>query len=73
VRHSALSHFIDQLSPREITVLQYLPSRLTDSEIAATLYISTNTLKTHKKNLYRKLGVATRRQAVDVARAAKVI
>jgi LuxR family maltose regulon positive regulatory protein len=73
VRHSALSQFVDQVSPREITVLQYLPSRLTDTEIAAALYISANTLKTHKRNVYRKLNVTTRRQAVDIARAAKVI
>ena len=54
-------------------MLQYLPSRLTYQEIGAELFISTNTVKTHTKHLFRKLGVATRRQAVDTARASQLI
>lgn len=72
-RPRALTTFVEQLSPREVTVLQYLPSRLTYQEIGAELFISTNTVKTHTKHVYRKLGVTTRREAVDTARASNLI
>ena len=49
---------VEQLSAREMTVLRYLCSRLTYEEIAATLFVSLNTLKTHVKAVYRKLEVA---------------
>jgi LuxR family maltose regulon positive regulatory protein len=56
------------LSPRELQVLRYLASRLTNAEIAQELYISLNTLRTHVAAIYRKLGVSSRRDAVEVAR-----
>ena len=56
------------LSGREVTVVRYLASRLTNREIASELYISTNTLKTHVQRVYRKLGVSSRREAVAEAR-----
>ena len=56
------------LSEREAVVLQCLPTHLSNQEIAAQLYVSPNTLKTHLRNIYRKLGVSSRREAV--ARAA---
>ena len=52
---------------RELVVLSYLPSRLTNAEIAAQLYVSLNTLKTHLRNIYRKLGVSGRREAIEAA------
>ena len=58
---------IDTLSARERDVLRFLPSRLTVREIAAELYISVNTLKFHMRAIYRKLGVNTRAEAVEVA------
>ncbi len=64
---------VEPLSSREVTVLRYLCSRLTYREIAAALYVSLNTLKTHVKNVYRKLGVATREDAVTVGRRVGVI
>jgi LuxR family maltose regulon positive regulatory protein len=59
---------IDQLTERERTVLRYLPSLMTYEEIAADLYVSLNTVKTHAYGIFRKLGVTGRRQAVRSAR-----
>ena len=56
------------LSARELTVVRYLASRLTYKEIAAELFVSTNTLKTHVQRSYQKLGVSSRTQAVAEAR-----
>ena len=49
-------------------MLRYLASRLSYAEMAGELFISVNTLKTHLKAVYRKLGVATRAEAVAAAR-----
>ena len=54
------------LSPRELEILAYLRTTLTLTEIAAALYLSTNTVKTHVQSLYRKLGVRSRREATTV-------
>jgi LuxR family maltose regulon positive regulatory protein len=55
---------VEPLTDRELGILEYLPSRLTNTEIAGTLYISVNTLKTHLRNIYRKLDAADRDAAV---------
>lgn len=57
----------DPLSASELRVLRYLPTNLTGPEIAAELAVSPNTVKTHTRNLYAKLG--THRRAETVARA----
>jgi LuxR family transcriptional regulator, maltose regulon positive regulatory protein len=49
-------------------VLRLLPSELSQREIADALYVSINTVKTHTKGIYRKLGVDTRDEAVSRAR-----
>jgi LuxR family maltose regulon positive regulatory protein len=49
-------------------VLQYLPSMMTYPEIAAQLFVSVNTVKSHLRHLYAKLEVANRRRAVLRAR-----
>ena len=59
---------VDPLTEREHTVLRYLASTLTNAEIATELYVSVNTVKTHERALYRKLGAANRRDAVSRAR-----
>ena len=59
----------DTLTPAELRVLQYLPSRLTFPEIGAHLFVSQNTVKTHALAIYRKLGTTSRNEAVDRARA----
>jgi LuxR family transcriptional regulator, maltose regulon positive regulatory protein len=48
-------------------VLRYLPTHLSAPEIAHELYVSTNTVKTHMRHLYAKLG--THRRAETIARA----
>lgn len=58
---------IDGLSPRESEVLEYLPTRLSNAEIAASLFVSTNTVKTHVKHIYQKLGATDRDDAVRKA------
>lgn len=52
-----------ELSQRELEVVRYLPTPLSSTEIAAQLYISLNTLKTHLRSIYRKLGVDGRQEA----------
>ncbi|HEX6419814.1 MAG TPA: LuxR C-terminal-related transcriptional regulator [Acidimicrobiales bacterium] len=52
------------LSDRELEVVRYLPTPLANAEIAMALYVSVNTLKTHLRTIYRKLGVTTRREAI---------
>ena len=68
VRAKAGSPLVDPLSPRELTVLRYLCTRLTYQEIAAALFVSLNTLKSHVRTVYRKLGAASRAEAVDTGR-----
>ncbi|HEY3144297.1 MAG TPA: LuxR C-terminal-related transcriptional regulator [Acidimicrobiales bacterium] len=61
---------VASLTEREQAVLRYLSSSLTNQEIAAELEISVNTLKSHVRALYRKLGVGSRAAAVAVSRRA---
>jgi LuxR family maltose regulon positive regulatory protein len=68
LRPRAVTSLVEQLSDREVTVLRHLCSRLTNREIASALYVSLNTVKSHVKSVYRKLGVSSRREAVDVGR-----
>jgi LuxR family maltose regulon positive regulatory protein len=58
---------LEPLSSSEIRVLRYLPTNLTMPEIAGELYVSHNTVRTHMRHLYTKLG--THRRAEAVARA----
>jgi LuxR family transcriptional regulator, maltose regulon positive regulatory protein len=58
----------DELSERELTVLRLLSSRLSLREIGNELYVSLNTIKTHTRNIYAKLRVGSREQAVVRAR-----
>jgi DNA-binding CsgD family transcriptional regulator len=59
----------DPLTERELGVLRLLATNLTVPEIAGQLFVSTNTVKTHTKRIYRKLGAHRRSEAVDRARA----
>ncbi|MBS1676345.1 MAG: hypothetical protein JST08_03065 [Actinobacteria bacterium] len=57
-----------QLTPAELRVLHYLPQHLSFPQIAASLQVSPNTVKTHAASVYRKLGCSSRDQAVRRAR-----
>jgi LuxR family transcriptional regulator, maltose regulon positive regulatory protein len=60
---------LEPLSHGEMRVLRYLPTKLSAPEIASELYLSVNTVKTHLRHLYDKLGVHRRHEAVEQARA----
>ena len=57
-----------QMTERELAVLRYLPTKLSQRDIAAALYVSLNTVKTHSSAIFRKLGVSDRKSAVQAAR-----
>jgi LuxR family transcriptional regulator, maltose regulon positive regulatory protein len=63
----------DPLSPSELRVLGYLPTNLTRPEIAGELFVSLNTVNTHIRNIYAKLGVNGRSDAVATAREQKLL
>jgi LuxR family maltose regulon positive regulatory protein len=58
----------EPLSHSEVRVLRYLPTKLSAPEIADQLYLSVNTVKTHMRHVYDKLGVHRRHEAVERAR-----
>ncbi len=62
------SRWPDPLTDRELTMLRFLPTMRSNSEIAQELCVSPNTVKAHLKTLYRKLAVGNRRDAVRRAR-----
>lgn len=64
---------IEPLSDRELDVLRLLASDLDGPEIARELVVSLNTLRTHTKNIYSKLGVNNRRAAVRRAEELKLL
>ena len=67
------AELLEPLSQRELEVLRYLPTMLSNAEIAGELFVSVNTVKTHTRSIYRKLGVAARDQAVERARTLELI
>ena len=62
------SGLIEPLSERELEILQKIAEGLTNPEIANRLYLSLNTVKVHTRNIYSKLDVHNRTQAVAKAR-----
>ncbi len=67
------SDMIEPLSERELEVLKLLRSDLSGPEIAQQLIVSLNTLRTHTKNIFYKLGVNNRRAAIRRAEELKII
>jgi LuxR family maltose regulon positive regulatory protein len=61
------SGLVEPLSERELEVLQLIAEGLTNQEIATRLFLSLNTVKVHTRNIYGKLGVNSRTQAVSRA------
>ena len=64
---------LEPLSERELAVLRFLPTMLSNAEIASEMFVSPNTVKTHLKHVYRKLDVADRRQAVRRGRELRLL
>jgi len=67
-RRGELPELQEALTESEIRVLRYLPSNLSAPEIAAEVFLSTSTVKTHMRHIYEKLGAHKRTEAVDRAR-----
>jgi LuxR family maltose regulon positive regulatory protein len=63
----------DELSPSELRVLGFLPTNLTRPEIAKELHVSINTVNTHIRNVYAKLGARDRSGAVQRARQLRLL
>jgi LuxR family transcriptional regulator, maltose regulon positive regulatory protein len=63
----------EQLTDSETRVLRYLPTHLTTHEIADELFLSVNTVSTHTRHMYAKLGVHSRHEAVTRARALSLL
>jgi LuxR family transcriptional regulator, maltose regulon positive regulatory protein len=63
----------EELSRSELRVLRYLPTNLTRPEIARELYVSINTVNTHVRNIYSKLGTRDRSSAVQRARELRLL
>jgi LuxR family maltose regulon positive regulatory protein len=59
---------LEPLSARESEVLRFLPTMMSNADIASELFVSVNTVKTHVKSIYRKLDVTRRQDAVRRAR-----
>jgi LuxR family maltose regulon positive regulatory protein len=62
------AELLEPLSARESEVLRFLPTMMSNSDIASELFVSVNTVKTHVKSIYRKLDVTRRQDAVRRAR-----
>lgn len=67
------SELVETLSKRELQVLQLISEGLSNREIADRLFLSINTIKVHTRNIYGKLGVNNRTQAVATARALQIL
>jgi LuxR family maltose regulon positive regulatory protein len=72
-RRSPAPAFVEPLTGRETAVLRRLPTLMSNREIADGLHVSVNTVKSHVKSLYRKLGVANRREAVLRGRSLELL
>jgi LuxR family maltose regulon positive regulatory protein len=67
------SELVEPLSEREIEVLQLIANGLTNQEVASRLYLALSTVKVHTRNIYGKLGVNNRTQAVARARTLGIL
>ncbi|MET0966118.1 MAG: LuxR C-terminal-related transcriptional regulator, partial [Nakamurella sp.] len=59
---------IEELTDRELSILRVLPGTASQREIGQAMFLSVNTVKAYNRSLYRKLGVASRQEAVATAR-----
>jgi LuxR family maltose regulon positive regulatory protein len=73
VERRAACPLVEPLSERELEVLQLLTTHLSSTEIAEELVISVNTVRSHIKNIYGKLGVHSRTEAIQRAQELELI
>jgi LuxR family maltose regulon positive regulatory protein len=71
--HAATAEPTEQLSPSELRVLRFLPTNLTRPEIAEQLSVSLNTINTHIRRIYTKLGATDRSSAVQRGRELRLL
>lgn len=69
-RDDTIGKLIDKLSARELEILREVQSGASNSEIARRLYLSENTVKHHIHNIFEKLGIENRREAIRIANRA---
>ena len=62
-----------EITPRELEILSLIAEGLSNKEIAERAYVSENTVKTHSSRLFNKLGARRRTQAVQLAKAMRLI
>jgi LuxR family maltose regulon positive regulatory protein len=67
------SELVEPLSERELEVLQLIAQGLTNQDVATRLYLSLHTVKVHARNIYAKLGVKNRTQAVAKGKALGIL
>jgi LuxR family maltose regulon positive regulatory protein len=68
ISEGARPPLVEPLSPRETEVLRLLTTHLSHAEMAEELVVSVNTVRSHVKSIYGKLGVHSRMEAVERAR-----
>ena len=61
------------ITPRELQILELIATGLSNKEIAARVFVSESTVKTHSSRVFDKLGARRRTQAVQMAKAARII
>ena len=62
-----------ELTERELDVLRLLPGELSTRQMAQSLYVAPSTVRTQVKSIYRKLGVSSRKEAVEEAHVRELI
>src|SRR5262245_48983728 len=62
-----------QITPRELQILGLIAEGLSNKEIAERVFVSENTVKTHASRVFDKLGARRRTEAVQIAKAARLI
>ena len=73
IREQPHHKMVDSLTPKEWEVLQFLATNLSIPEIADQMVLSANTVRTHVKHIYEKLGVNRRRSAIQKAKQLHLI